>query len=106
MNEWGTELVGWLAATVLLATISYQVYVQWRSGAVAGVSPWLFTGQLIASIGFLIYSALLQSWVFVVTNLMIALAALVGKSVDRINRRRAARRQSAGPAGAQRQAAG
>ena len=96
MNGIGTELVGWIAAAVLFVTIGYQVYVQWKSGAVAGVSPWLFTGQLIASTGFLIYSALVQSWVFVVTNLMIALAALVGKFVDRVNRSRAARRTASG----------
>ena len=81
-----------MAAAVLLVTISWQVYVQWRSGAVAGVSPWLFTGQLFASAGFLAYSLLLQSWVFVATNAMIAVAALVGKWVDGMNRRRAARR--------------
>jgi uncharacterized protein with PQ loop repeat len=90
MNSLSPELVGWSAAVVLLLTISYQVFVQWRSGAVAGVSPWLFTGQLIASTGFLLYSALLQNWVFVVTNAMIGVAALVGKYVDRMNRRRKA----------------
>jgi MtN3 and saliva related transmembrane protein len=90
MNILSPDLVGWSAALVLLTTISFQVFVQWRSGAVAGVSPWLFTGQLIASSGFLLYSALLQNWVFVATNAMVAVAALVGKHVDRVNRRRKA----------------
>ena len=90
MDSASTDIVGWSAAAVLLGTISYQVFVQWRSGAVAGVSPWLFTGQLIASTGFLVYSALLQNWVFVVTNAMIGIAALVGKYVDRMNRKRTA----------------
>ena len=106
MNGWGTEIVGWFAAVVLLATIGYQVYVQWRSGSVAGVSPWLFTGQLIASVAFLIYSVLVENWVFVVTNSMTALAALVGKFVDGVNRRRAERRRGQEPAGAPRQATG
>jgi len=92
------EIVGWLAAAVLFVTVAYQVYVQWRSGAVAGVSPWLFTGQLVASVGFLAYSLLLQSWVFVVTNTLVALAALVGKWVDAMNRRRAAQRPAPGAA--------
>lgn len=88
MNAFPQDFVGWFAATVLLVTIGSQVYKQWRSGSVAGVSPWLFTGQLIASLGFLLYSLLLENWVFVVTNTMIAIAALVGKLVDSFNRRR------------------
>ncbi len=88
MNAFNHDVVGWFAAAVLLVTIGSQVYKQWRSGSVAGVSPWLFTGQLIASIGFLTYSLLLDNWVFVVTNSVIAVAALVGKCVDSINRRR------------------
>ena len=30
----------------------------------AGVSVWLFVGQLAASVGFTIYSVLLRNWVF------------------------------------------
>jgi len=105
MNSIAVEIVGWAAALVLFVTIAYQVYVQWRSGAVAGISPWLFTGQLVASAGFLLYSLLLQSWVFVVTNSMVAIAALIGKWVDRMNRRRAARRAPA-DGGATQQSAG
>lgn len=95
MEALSTDLIGWCAAAVLLATIGYQVYSQWRSQSVAGVSPWLFTGQLIASVGFLLYSMLLDNWVFVATNGMIAVAALVGKYVDGLNRRRAERRGTA-----------
>lgn len=90
MDHVTTDIFGWSAALILLGTISCQVFAQWRSGAVAGVSPWLFTGQLIASAGFLAYSALLQNWVFVVTNATIGIAALVGKYVDRMNRQRKA----------------
>ena len=72
-----TEIIGWGAAFVLLLTIGRQVYTQWRNHTTQGVSKWLFIGQLVASGGFVIYSYLLQNWVFVVTNLcMIATAAL------------------------------
>ena len=54
-----TELIGWAAATVLLATICRQVYTQWRERSTGGVSKWLFVGQLVASTLFVIYSALL-----------------------------------------------
>jgi uncharacterized protein with PQ loop repeat len=74
-----TELIGWMAATVLLATIGRQVYTQWRDGTSQGVSKWLFSGQLAASLGFVIYSWLLGNWVFVVTNALMLLTAALGQ---------------------------
>ena len=85
-----TELIGWSAAAILLATLARQVYSQWRSGATQGVSKWLFIGQLAASTGFVVYSALLGSWVFVVTNALILLTAIAGEGVYLHNRRRKA----------------
>ena len=73
------DLIGWISAAVLCATISRQVYVQWKSKSIAGVSKWLFIGQLIASIGFIIYSFLLENWVFVVSNSFMMSAALLGQ---------------------------
>jgi MtN3 and saliva related transmembrane protein len=35
-----TELIGWFAAAVLLATIARQVYTQWREGTARGLSRW------------------------------------------------------------------
>jgi hypothetical protein len=88
MNPFATELIGWSAAAVLLATLARQVYAQWKSGAVQGVSRWLFIGQLAASTGFIVYSALLGNWVFVVTNTLILVTALAGEWVYLRNRRR------------------
>jgi MtN3 and saliva related transmembrane protein len=68
MSHVMTELIGWMAATLLLATMGRQVYTQWRDGTSQGVSKWLFIGQLAASSGFIIYSWQLGNWVFVVTN--------------------------------------
>jgi uncharacterized protein with PQ loop repeat len=85
-----TELLGWSAAIILLATISRQVYAQWRSRSAAGVSRWLFVGQVAASTAFLLYSLLLDNWVFVFTNAMMLVAALAGLVIDRRNRRLAA----------------
>jgi uncharacterized protein with PQ loop repeat len=82
-----TESLGWAAAVILLATISRQVYAQWRSRSVAGVSRWLFVGQVAASTAFLLYSLLLDNWVFVFTNGMMLVAALAGLAIDRRNRR-------------------
>jgi len=75
------ELVGWFSALVLLLTVSSQVFAQWRSGSIKGVSHWMFIGQLVTSAGFVIYSADLGNWVFVVSNALTLCAALVGQYV-------------------------
>lgn len=82
----GAEWIGWLSAVVLLATLGRQVYSQWRSGATQGISRWLFAGQLVASTGFVVYSWLLANWVFVVTNALILLTAVIGQCLYLSNR--------------------
>lgn len=86
-----TDLIGWTASAILLATLARQVFTQWRERSSAGVSHWLFIGQLAASTGFLIYSWLLRNWVFVVTNAALLLTALVGQVIYRRNERLSAR---------------
>ncbi|MES2538231.1 MAG: hypothetical protein V4632_20415 [Pseudomonadota bacterium] len=82
-----TDIVGWASALILVLTISRQVYTQWRSKSVAGVSRWLFVGQVAASIGFVIYSVMVDNWVFVVANSFILLTAVVGECVYMRNKR-------------------
>lgn len=91
-----TEAIGWFATAVLLATVGRQVYSQWRSGATEGVSSWLFIGQMTASTAFLIYSWLLDNWVFVVSNAMLLVTAALGQMIMKNNRRRAERESQAG----------
>lgn len=76
-----TELVGWISAALLAATISRQVYTQWKTKSTAGVSKWLFIGQVGASIGFTVYSWLVGNWVFVFTNFYILLTAIMGEGI-------------------------
>jgi MtN3 and saliva related transmembrane protein len=73
---------------VLLVTLGTQVRKQWVSRQSAGVSRWLFLGQLAASCGFSVYSFLLGNWVFLATNLLLVINALVGQWVTSRNRRR------------------
>jgi len=82
-----TDLIGWLSAAVLVLTISRQVYSQWRSRSVAGVSRWLFIGQMSASLGFTVYSYLVGDWVFVFANFFIFLTAAAGQWIYMRNRR-------------------
>lgn len=77
----GADLVGWFSAFVLVLTISRQVYTQWRTRSIQGVSKWLFIGQLTASAGFTAYSYLVDNWVFVFANIFIFLTALAGQCV-------------------------
>jgi MtN3 and saliva related transmembrane protein len=89
-----TDLIGWTSSAILLATLARQVFTQWRERSTAGVSHWLFIGQLAASTGFLIYSWLLDNWVFVVTNAALLITALVGQVIYRRNARRQCPRRS------------
>jgi len=73
---------------MLLATISRQVYSQWKSKATAGVSRWLFVGQISASIGFTTYSFLRHDWVFLFSNAAMLVTAIVGEFIYISNRRR------------------
>ncbi len=82
-----TDWLGWSASAILLATLSRQVYVQWRERSSEGVSSWLFIGQVSASIGFVIYSWLVGNWVFVVTNSAILVTAIIGQCVQLRNAR-------------------
>jgi MtN3 and saliva related transmembrane protein len=76
-----TVLIGWASSIILLLTILKQMYKQWHDRTSEGVSKWLFIGQLAASVGFTIYSILLRSWIFTITNLLMALSAIVGLGI-------------------------
>lgn len=73
-----SDVIGWLSSMILLVTVGVQIRRQWHARHTEAISPWLFVGQLAADVGFVIYSALLGSVVFVVTNVALAVAALVG----------------------------
>jgi MtN3 and saliva related transmembrane protein len=83
----GVEAIGWLSSALLVATLVHQVLKQLKSGHSEGVSRWLFIGQLAASSGFIVYSALLRNWVFVVTNALLIVNALVGYAIVRHHRK-------------------
>lgn len=84
-----TDLVGWISAVILGMTISRQVYTQWRTKSSAGISHWLFIGQVAASTGFVIYSVLVENWVFVAANAFILLTAIAGQCIYLRNKRTA-----------------
>jgi len=95
-----TEAIGWTAALLLLVTMIRQVWSQWISGAVGGVSRWLFIGQVAASVGFTTYSVLLGNVVFALTNGLLTINAIAGLLIDRRNRRHQAERKAQGNDGA------
>jgi MtN3 and saliva related transmembrane protein len=91
-----TEMLGWASSFILVLTIAKQVLKQWREDQSAGVSRWLFVGQVAASLGFTIYSWLVRNWVFVVTNGLMLMNALLGLFIVLRHRRRARRRGALG----------
>lgn len=86
-----TEIVGWVSSVILVLTIARQVYKQWHEGSSEGVSKWLFVGQMAASLGFTIYSWLVGNMVFVVTNSLMLVNALVGFGIVLRHRKRKGR---------------
>lgn len=89
------EAVGWASSIILVITIANQVAKQWRDKTSAGVSVWLFVGQLAASVGFTIYSVLLRNWVFAVTNGIMILNGLLGYAITIRHRRKRQRADEA-----------
>ncbi len=85
------DLIGWGSSLVLLLTLMRQVYTQWKTRATAGVSKWLFVGQVAASTGYVIYSFLLHNWVYVSSNIAILATAVVGEAIYFRNRKSASR---------------
>lgn len=73
------DIIGWTASIILLATLVRQIAKQAREGSGTGVSKWLFIGQSTASLGFIVYSVLVDNWVFIVTNTCILATAIAGQ---------------------------
>ena len=91
-----TEAIGWCAAAILLLTIGRQVFTQWRTRSTQGLSRWLFIGQLAASTGFVVYSWLVENWVFVATNVLMLATAALGQWIYLRNVRFEERRKKTG----------
>lgn len=72
------EIIGWTSSIILLLTLVKQVYKQWNDRTSEGISTWLFIGQLFASVGFTVYSYLVGSWVFMVTNGLLTINNIFG----------------------------
>ena len=83
-----THLFGYAASAILLVTLAVQIHKQWERGSTKGVSRWLFIGQLLASVGFTIHSAVIGSTLFVVVNALLAVSAVIGMVLWFVVRRR------------------
>lgn len=77
-----TEAIGWISSLILVVTIGKQVYKQWSEGKSGGVSIWLFVGQIIASVGFAVYSYLVGNTVFIFTNSLMVLNGIAGLAIN------------------------
>lgn len=77
-----TEVIGWVSSIILFLTVSKQIHKQWKEGTSEGVSTFLFAGQIAASLGFAVYSWLVDNWVFIFTNTMMVLNGIVGFAIS------------------------
>ena len=82
------QIIGFVSSFILLLTIGKQVYKQWSEGTSKGVSIWLFAGQIVASIGFAIYSWLVWNPVFIFTNSLMVLNGIAGLAISIHQKRR------------------
>lgn len=82
------EVIGWASSAILVITITTQLHKQWKAGTSKGVSKWLFIGQFAASVGFVSYSWRIGNWVFVATNALLGIEALLGLGIVLMHRRR------------------
>jgi MtN3 and saliva related transmembrane protein len=87
VSETVGEAIGWISSLILLMTIGKQVYKQWQEGNSEGVSKWLFVGQIAASVGFTAYSVYTKNWVFIVTNSLMVINAILGVAILFYHRR-------------------
>lgn len=89
-----TEIIGWTSSIILLATLSKQVYKQWKEGTGEGVSKWLFVGQVFSSIGFTVYSYLGGNMVFTVTNAVLLVNNFIGLGITMYYRKKTGKGKS------------
>jgi MtN3 and saliva related transmembrane protein len=82
------EIIGWASSVLLVLTIGRQIWKQWQEGSSEGVSIGLFIGQMAASGGFLVYSWMVQNWVFVVTNALMVLNGFIGLGITMVHRKK------------------
>jgi MtN3 and saliva related transmembrane protein len=93
-----TDAFGYAASAILVLTISAQIRQQWLKQSTEGVSPLLFVGQIAASAGFVVHSAVIGSRLFVVTNVLVGMAAIVGMVMYLVLRSRGDASESNGDA--------
>lgn len=72
------DILGWTSSFILVFTIGFQLYRQSQSQSKKKVSKFLYLGQLLANIGFVFYSILLDNKVFIFTNSILVIENAVG----------------------------
>lgn len=82
------EWIGWAAVAALFLTMAGQAWKQWRDRVKHGIGKWFFAGQVLSSLLFLAYSAMLGDRIFVVGNALVLAAAVTGGSILAWNRAR------------------
>ncbi|MBC7457971.1 MAG: hypothetical protein H7235_06810 [Bdellovibrionaceae bacterium] len=72
------EYIGWISSLLLILTIATQLKKQYTEKTSTGVSNFLFIGQVLAEVGFIIYSVMIENWIFAATNVVLLVENFVG----------------------------
>lgn len=72
------EIIGWISSLILVLTLAAQIKKQYTEKTSIGISKLLFSGQMLAELGFVIYSIAISSWIFVFTSSLLLLENIIG----------------------------
>lgn len=72
------EVIGWVSSFILILTLSVQIKKQYREKTSQGVSRYLFLGQVCSEVGFVIYSLMIENWIFMATNIILLIENFIG----------------------------
>ncbi|MGC8642165.1 MAG: hypothetical protein ACP5XB_20060 [Isosphaeraceae bacterium] len=74
------ELIGWASALVIIPTFGLQVYRQWerRNQQATALTIWFFVLALVGASGQIIYSWMLENWVYLFINICLVLTDTIG----------------------------
>ena len=77
------EFIGWGSAAILVPAFATQTYRQWqnRDAPVSTSALWFFILVLVGTFGQVIYSWMVENWVYLVLNIILVVNNLAGLGI-------------------------
>jgi uncharacterized protein with PQ loop repeat len=77
-DQLSIQAIGWISSLILVPSLGYQTYQQWKEGSSEGVSVMLYLGSFLSNVGFAMYSWFQRDWVFIVSNAVLSVNSAIG----------------------------